>query len=112
MVTDAGDGPWRAEMVELVRRGDVADATDALLSLTYHEPDRSWLQRFLLECLGSGVNRQVRALAVTCAGHVARLDHEIGPALVARLRELEKDLVLGGIAEDALADVVSFAGGA
>ncbi|WP_326957677.1 hypothetical protein [Amycolatopsis sp. NBC_01286] len=64
-MTDAGDGPWRAEMVELVRRGDVA-----------------------------------------------RLDHEIGPALVARLRELEKDLVLGGIAEDAFADVVSFAGGA
>ncbi|WP_410669535.1 hypothetical protein [Amycolatopsis sp. cmx-4-68] len=103
------DAAWHAKMVELVRGRDVAEATDALLALTYHEPDRVWLQGFLLECLEPEVDRQVRALAVTCVGHVARLDHEVGPALVARLGQLQEDPVLGGIVEDALIDIGTFA---
>ncbi|MFJ1760392.1 hypothetical protein ACIOD2_08755 [Amycolatopsis sp. NPDC088138] len=97
-------------MVALVRQGSVADATDALLALTYNEPDRRWLQGFLLECLEPEVEGQVRALAVTCVGHVARLDHEVGPALLGRLRELEEDPVLAGIVEDAFSDIQSFVG--
>ncbi|WP_410596684.1 hypothetical protein [Amycolatopsis sp. lyj-23] len=96
-------------MVELVRRGNVEEATDALLELTYDEPDRRWLQDFILECLDPGVDEQVRALAVTCAGHVARLDGEVGPALLGRLHELADDPALAGIVEDALADIDSFA---
>jgi hypothetical protein len=100
---------WRSKMVELVRGNDEADATDALLDLTYNEPDRRWLQDFLVECLRPEVNAQVRALAVTCAGHVARLDREVGPVLLGRLKKLEGDPVLGGIVEDALIDISSFA---
>ena len=108
-VTDPDDS-WRSKLVELVRRGDVAEATDALLDLTYNEPDRGWLQEFLLECLEPAVTGQVRSLAVTCAGHVGRLDHEVGPALVRRLHELAEDPLLGGIVEDALGDIASFRG--
>lgn len=99
---------WHSKLVELVRSGDVADATDALLDLTNNEPDRTWFQGFLLECLEPAVTGQVRALAVTCVGHVARLDHEVGPALVRRLHELAEDPLLGGIVEDALGDIASF----
>jgi hypothetical protein len=101
----------RSNLVELVRGGDTAQATDALLHLTYNEPDRLWLQRFLLECLEPGVDRQIRALAVTCVGHVARLDHRVSSALVTRLNELRDDPVLGGIVEDALDDISSFTSG-
>ncbi len=103
------DESERLSLVGLVRDGDTAQATDALLELTYNESDRSWLQTFLLECLESEVDGQVRALAVTCVGHVARLDHKISPALVMRLNELRDDSVLGGIVEDALDDITSFA---
>ncbi|WP_328481893.1 hypothetical protein OHS71_26830 [Streptomyces sp. NBC_00377] len=49
------------------------------------------------------------ALAVTCAGHVARLHGAIDVRLVARVRDLLQDPVLGGRAEDAVDDIASFA---
>lgn len=111
MTVNMAEEPERSHLVELVRGDDTAQATDALLQLTYNEPDRLWLQRFLLECLEPGVDRQVRALAVTCVGHVARLDHRVSSALLTRLGELHNDPVVGGIVEDALDDISSFTSG-
>ncbi|WP_410576098.1 hypothetical protein [Amycolatopsis sp. lyj-108] len=67
-----------------------------------------WLQAFLLECLNSSKDIQIRALAVTCVGHVARLHGEVSNELVSKLRELLKDPVLGGQVEDAFDDIASF----
>ncbi|MGW2819695.1 hypothetical protein ACWC24_01615 [Streptomyces sp. NPDC001443] len=83
-----------------------------MLALTYDDPDREAVEALLLECLdpaGLAVDPQVTALAVTCAGHIARLHGVIGPRLVARIRELLQDSVLGGRAEDAMDDIGAFA---
>ncbi|MCF1598617.1 hypothetical protein [Streptomyces muensis] len=107
-----GSPGWRDALTADVRGTDVARATRALLAFTYDEPEREATEELLSECLdpaGSAVDPQVRALAVTCVGHVARIHGEVGPDLVARVRGLLQDPVLGGRAEDALDDVASFA---
>jgi hypothetical protein len=102
---------WRSDEVEKVTRGDVAIATDALLNLTYNEGDRRWLQAFLIECIEADLDDQVRALAITCIGHIARIDRWVDPVLVGKLHGLEGDSKFAGIAEDALDDIASFASG-
>lgn len=102
---------WREAAVDSVLKGSVVDATDALLDLTYNESDRTWLQGLLLQCLDVGRHPQVRALAVTCVGHVARIDHEIESYLIEKLFELKADPNLTGIVEDALSDIASFVPG-
>lgn len=115
----AQDGPggsdvsaWRAALTADVGGSDLGRATRALLALTYDDPDREAVEALLLECLdpgGPAVDPQVTALAVTCAGHVARLHGAIDVRLVARVRDLLQDPVLGGRAEDAVDDIASFA---
>jgi hypothetical protein len=107
---EGADSAWssRSRMFDALRSGDVESATDTLLSLTCHEPDSEWTQRVLLDCLRSDVDPQVRALAVTCFGHVARLTGNIRLDVVEVLHGLVNDPVLGGRAEDALDDVSSF----
>ncbi|MGO1056610.1 hypothetical protein [Crossiella sp. CA198] len=110
MMTEGSFDPegWRADMISDIRSSDIGLATDALLGLTYNEPDRTWLEGVLLECVGPGNDEQIRALSVTCMGHVARLHRAISPKLIEKLKELLGDPVLGGRAEDALDDVESF----
>ncbi|WP_173140066.1 hypothetical protein [Kibdelosporangium persicum] len=102
------DLAWRSRMLDALRSGDVESATDALLSLTYDGPDSDWMQDVLLDCLRPNVDTQVRALAVTCFGHVARLAGKVRLDVVEVLHVLVSDPVLGGRAEDALDDVASF----
>ncbi|MGW4213969.1 hypothetical protein ACWEIJ_38710 [Lentzea sp. NPDC004789] len=64
----------------------------------HHEPDRGRLQRMLLDHTRHPVLRQ---LAVTCLGHVGRLEGEVLAEVVPRLQELP---------EDALQDIESYRG--
>lgn len=105
----APDG-WRQSQVELVGKGSVAESTDALLNLTYNEKYQAWLEDFLLACLDPTRDPQVRALAVTCLGHVGRIFGAIrSPQVVPTLVSLLEDEELGGIAEDALGDIGHYA---
>lgn len=98
----------RAALLSDLHGPDIGKATQALLNLTYDDPDREWVEALLLECLGSSVNPQIRALAVTCMGHVGRIHRAIGDESVSVLRALLSDSELGGRAEDALDDIASF----
>lgn len=80
-------------------------AADAMLGLVHHEPDRERLQRILLDHTR---HPELRQLAVTCLGHVGRLDGTVLPEVMARLQELLGDPRLGGTAEDALNDIEIF----
>jgi hypothetical protein len=71
-------------------------------ALVHHDPEREQLQRILL---GHTRHPELRQLAVTCLGHVGRLDGEVLPEVVPRLQEFLDDPELGGIAEDALGDI-------
>jgi hypothetical protein len=107
--TDRND-TWRAQMLADLNSGNTEKATDALLSLTLNDPDRVWVERLLLQQLDPGRDVQIRSLALTCLGHLARIHGTISKELVVpRLDELARDPLLGGIAEDALADIRRFA---
>lgn len=93
---------------EQLRAGGL-DAYQAMLALVRHDPEREQLQRVLLD-VTRGADRDLAQLAVTCLGHVGRIDREVLPGVVPRLQELLGDPELGGRAEDALGDIDFFAG--
>ncbi|TMS52709.1 hypothetical protein [Mycobacterium sp. DBP42] len=62
----------------------------------------------LCQLSSSDVDPEVRALAVTCMGHVGRIHRAVSPETVRRLEALIDDAELGGRAEDALGDIAAF----
>lgn len=100
---------WRNEMLRDISGDDIKRALDALLSLAYNDPDGHWVEEVLRGLLVAECDLQMRKLAVICLGHVARIHGTISVDSVSKLRSLQDDFTLGGIAEDALGDISSFA---
>jgi hypothetical protein len=100
---------WRAEMLADLDSTDAARATDALLALTYDDPDGNSLEGLLLRIIDSDRDDQLRALAVICLGHTARIRGAITrQEVMPVLRRLVDDPVLGGSAQDAIDDIDLF----
>jgi hypothetical protein len=99
---------WRAKKVEEFAKGNLSAAADAMLALTYYDHDRLWVESFLVAAVDSDADIQIRRLAVTCLGHVARIHGAIGADAVAAVRQALQDPELSGIAEDAMGDIESF----
>lgn len=95
---------WHGEL-----RAGGLDAYQAMLALVRHDPEREQLQRILLD-VTRGADRDLAQLAVTCLGHVGRIDREVLPEVVPRLRALLGDPDCAGRAEDALGDIGHFVG--
>lgn len=97
--------------MEDLTSGDLAVATEALLSLTNHEVDRKWIEMALLRVIDGPFDLQLRQLAVICLGHVARIHGAISrDFVVPKLHLLERDPDLGSRARNALEDIEIFAG--
>jgi hypothetical protein len=110
-VSDQWELADRRDLVELIRHGDVAVATDSLLELTHRETDAAWLEIFLVSQASHHVDGNVRELAVTCIGHSARLNGAIVNDSVYRsLRAFLKDRRLSGRALGAISDIDVFTG--
>lgn len=112
---DAGDvdHAWREQMLALIAGSDRTSATEALLSLAYHETDRKWLEDTLLGVVDGDFDIQVRQLAVICLGHAARIHRATTPDKVApKLIELQSDPRFAARANNALADIETFTRGA
>ncbi|MGW6458241.1 hypothetical protein ACWF94_20400, partial [Streptomyces sp. NPDC055078] len=100
---------WRAAMMSDLNGTDIGLATRALLALTYDDPDRKRVEAILLDRLASDeADGQIKALAVTCVGHLGRIHKSVSTDAVHRLEGLLDDPVLGGLAEDALGDLNHF----
>lgn len=83
---------------------DPAEACDALLAIALHDSDWRWVQDQCLRSLRHP-DEQVRALAVTCLGHVARIHRRLDlDRVLPVLAELQTDPALTGRVEDALDD--------
>lgn len=81
----------------------------ALVSIAFYEQDWRWAQDRCLDAL-SNANPDVRGLAATCLGHVARVHGTLEKARVlAALTPLLSDPVVAGRVEDALNDISTFA---
>lgn len=108
MNQDESEENFRNLMLADLSSGDPSRSTDALLSLTYNDANPQWVERILVQCLDGRYGVQERSLAITCFGHLARIhgakiDRQ---NVVAILRELVDDPLVGGLAEDALDDVL------
>jgi len=88
---------------------NTSDATGALLTLTLEEPDRLWMERLLLDLVDRASDPQVKALAVICLGHLARIHRAItAETVIVRLQALKSDRELGSRARNALEDIEIF----
>ncbi|MBB5807920.1 hypothetical protein F4560_007688 [Saccharothrix ecbatanensis] len=97
-------------MLADIRTGDPQVANQALLELTYDDPDGDWVEPILLEHLAPKYDVRLRLLATTCLGHLARIHGKITRGtVVPTLRTLLSDPVVGGTAQDALDDIDQFA---
>ncbi|GDY33441.1 hypothetical protein [Gandjariella thermophila] len=90
--------------------GDGRAIAEALVGVAYHDPDWQWVQDTCLRLLGHP-DTGVRAIAITCLGHVARVHRQLDTdKVVPALTRLTSDPDLGGRAEDALDDINHFLG--
>lgn len=99
---------WRDKMDEVIKGSDPYLSARALLSLTFNDPDRSRVEKILLECFSDGSSKSIKDLSLVCMGHVGRIHEEVSSDIVAKLVELLDDENFHGIAEDALGDISSF----
>lgn len=81
---------------------------NALISITYHDDDYEWVQNKCVTFLYSN-DLDVKRLAITCLGHLARIHNKLDKKLVIPLlEELRKDKKVEGVVEDALDDIDMF----
>lgn len=87
---------------------DVANICHALVSIALNEPDWRWAQNKCLDFL-SNDSPDVRGLAATCLGHIARVHRQLDKEKVlVALREHLHDNAISGRIEDALDDIDMF----
>jgi hypothetical protein len=95
----------------MLASGSQEQITDALVGLAYHEQDWRWVQSQCLRFLSSA-DPDVRGLAATCLGHIARILGRVDKELVLpALQPLLTDPQIAGRVEDALEDIRIFTSG-
>lgn len=101
--------PISREEAESAILSDDPDAIcNALLQLTYHDPDWQWVQNLCLQFV-QYKDMNIRGLAVTCLGHLARIHGVLNTEkVVPILKDLRHDSDIGGKVEDALDDIQMF----
>jgi hypothetical protein len=101
----------REDAAEAFASADVGRINDALIGLVYHDPDGRWVQDQCLALLDYPDN-DVRGLAVTCLGHIARIHRDLDrDRVLPALEGLRDDPTIGGRAQDALDDIAIYLGG-
>lgn len=98
----------RSDAERAFASGDPAHITDALVRATHSDPDWMWLQKQCVRFLSSD-SAEVRGLAATCLGHIARIHGRLDlDTVIPLLTRAKSDPVTGGRAEDALDDISTF----
>jgi hypothetical protein len=101
--------PMSREDAELALRGpDPAALVKALLSVTYYDPDRQWVEARCLELLQAPIE-MVKHAAITCLGHLARIHGKVDLTIVLpALQAMRNQPSLIGTIDDALDDISMF----
>ena len=109
---DYGEIPpsTRGQLAAALMSGDTTEIIRRLLGVAMNDPDGEWVQNKCLELLGVDDIRIQRA-ALLGLSHVARLHRRLDVERVqAAVMEVASIPELAGYAEEALEDVVLFAG--
>lgn len=97
----------REEAIRALADPDPNIVCHALVRLVFHDPDWRWAQDQCLVLLDHK-EREVRQLAVTCLGHIARIHGKIDvERVVTGLRRVGSDPQMRGRIDDALDDMGS-----
>lgn len=98
----------RAQWEQVLVDGTEADLCDALVGLTFHEPGLEYVRDACLHLLHAE-SWQVRAVAATCLGHLARVHGRLDSSeVLPALRTLLDDPRTRGAAENAIDDIEFF----
>lgn len=98
----------RGEIEILLRSNDRQNIQAALLSAAYYDPEWRWVQSQCLAFTRSS-DHNVRWVAATCLGHLARIHRQLDLELVLnRLVEMRADPLVKAGVEDALEDIRFF----
>jgi hypothetical protein len=98
----------REELLQKFSSGDSDEICDALISMAFYDDDWKWSQDQCLHFLESS-DIDVRGIAATCLGHIARIHESLDRELVenALSRHL-KDGKISGQVQAALSDIKMF----
>ena len=99
----------KKDFEEIFLSNDKRNIIDALMFITFNFDDINWIQDKCLFLINFSENDDIKRLAMTCLGHIARIHgkikHEqIVPVLSSYLDTND----LSGSAEDALDDIAMF----
>ena len=101
----AVDSIARDEAMVAFDSGHPDQICDALIRLTCHDPDWRWVQDQCVFWCGHA-NVDIRGLAASCLGHLARIHHELNlKTVLPVLKRLLADSSVAGRVEDALDDI-------
>jgi hypothetical protein len=93
--------------LEIMLQSDDGDVViDALLYLCFNINDPEWIQVKCIQAIEGAGNDDIKGLAITCIGHVARIHSEIDRSLVIPILRSRLTVdTLSGRAQDALDDI-------
>lgn len=98
----------RGDAERALASGDSSRISDALLRSAYHDRDWRWVQAQCLWLLEHD-DPNVRALAATCIGHLARIHGSVDrDVVIPALERVAADPALTARVEDALSDIEIF----
>lgn len=98
----------RSEATEALASMEPDRVCRALVSIAFHDEDWRWVQETCLSCLAAS-NAQVRGVAATCLGHVARIHKMLDKdKVLAALRARASDSGVSGRISDAIDDIEMF----
>jgi hypothetical protein len=99
----------RDKAVSMLASSDPYAVNEAILRLALYDPDGAWVTDRALELLQSP-NANIRMVAATALGHVARIHRTIDrERVIPALQRLRDNPETVGRAEDALDDIAIFA---
>jgi hypothetical protein len=101
----------RREALDAIASGDSVRSCEAIIRLALNDPDGPWVEGVALGLIEND-DSNVRAVAATALGHVARIHGQISSdRVIPALRRLMDNPQTLGRAEDALSDIAIFAPG-
>lgn len=97
------------------KKGKIIDSNNkdivinGIMAMVFNLDDVNWISNHLIE-LSKHNNLEISSLALTCFGHLARLHSNVGnlECVSNLLKNMSKNVSLGGAAEDAMDDIETF----
>jgi hypothetical protein len=96
---------------ERLHSDDLVEVATTLVSAAFYDPDWRWVESECLRLM-EDPHADIRGVAATCIGHLARIHGAISERARSRVEALLRDHEIAGVVQDALDDIRQFTGSA